>query len=177
VPDRVHDHLLADEVTGQTHFRDFVRDERRMRRLFERFVRNFYRREQIEFRVRRHRLKWAATGETALLPGMHTDVTLSKRGRVIVVETKYTANQLQEHFGTSSIRSGHLYQLFAYLQNLAIQVPTSHQVEGLLLYPRAGAGPNFRCELHGHPLAVATVNLSQDWSGIRNDLLTLLRLV
>jgi 5-methylcytosine-specific restriction enzyme subunit McrC len=170
----VHDHLLADEAGGEAHFRDFVQDARRMRRLFERFVRNFYRREQGEFRVKRSRIPWAAAGDTALLPQMHTDVTLAGRGRVVVVETKYTARQLQEHFGAQSIRSEHLYQLFAYLLNLAKKVPTGRSVEGVLLYPRAGAGPDFRCELHGHPLRVTTLNLGQEWEGIRDDLLAIL---
>ena len=105
---------------------------------------------------------------------MNTDATLTGRGRVIVVETKYTPRQFQEHFGTSSVRSEHLYQLFAYLLNLAKRVPVGRSVEGLLLYPRARAGPDFACELHGHPLRVATVNLAQEWTGIRYDLLGLL---
>jgi 5-methylcytosine-specific restriction enzyme subunit McrC len=170
----VHDHLLADEATGEVRFRDFERDERGMRRLFERFIRTFYRREQSEFRVGTRRVLWAATGETTLLPTMQTDVTLCRPGRRIVIETKYTANQLREHFGARSIRSEHLYQLFAYLLNLARSRPGC-RVEGVLLYPRASAGPDFRCELHGHPLRVTTINLGQDWRGIQSDLLALVR--
>ena len=49
----IHDSLLVDEVTGEVQFRDFVRDDRRMRLLFKRFLRNFYRREQADFAVER----------------------------------------------------------------------------------------------------------------------------
>jgi 5-methylcytosine-specific restriction enzyme subunit McrC len=169
----VHEHLLADETTGETHFREFVRDEQRMRRLFERFVRNFYKRHAGAFRVGSRRLRWAATGDTSLLPTMRTDVTLRDRARVIIVETKYTANQFREHFGTASVRSEHLYQLFAYLANTARTTPR-RRVECVLLYPRAGAAPDLRCELHGHPVRVATLNLGQEWQGVEKDLLALL---
>lgn len=169
----IHEHLLVDESSGETQFRDFVRDERRMRRLFERFVRNFYRREQSAFKVKRSKFPWVASGETELLPGMNTDVTLAGQGRVIVVETKYTASQFQEHFGSKSIRSEHLYQLFAYLANMQKKLPGDKRAEAILLYPRAGAGPSFRCEVHGHPLTVTTVDLSARWENIRENLLTL----
>src|SRR5256885_366192 len=38
----IHDQLVVDEATGEIRFRDYVEDEKRMARLFEAFVRNFY---------------------------------------------------------------------------------------------------------------------------------------
>jgi 5-methylcytosine-specific restriction enzyme subunit McrC len=171
----IHDHLLADEATEESYFRDFVRDERRMRVLFERFVRNFYRREQSVFRVCRTRMPWSATGDTALLPVMNTDAILRCPERVLVVETKYTANQFQANFGCSTIRSGHLYQLFSYLANLAKRSPAGQHVEGLLLYPRASTGPDLLCKIHGHSVRVATVNLALEWPQVKQELLAFLQ--
>jgi len=45
----IYNSLLIDPVTGQSVFRDFLRDETAMGSLFERFVRNFYKREQLTF--------------------------------------------------------------------------------------------------------------------------------
>jgi hypothetical protein len=72
------------------------------------------------------------------------------------------------------VRSDHLYQLFAYLANLRPRLPKHKRVEGLLVYPRAGAGPDFRCEVHGHPVHFTTVNLGLEWADIRGELLALL---
>jgi 5-methylcytosine-specific restriction enzyme subunit McrC len=42
----VHEQAMLSQQTGERMFRDFVRDEGRMARLFERFVFNFYQRRQ-----------------------------------------------------------------------------------------------------------------------------------
>ena len=167
-------HLIPDAAGQGSHFREFEIDERRMRKLFERFVRNFYQREQQAYKLCGRKLRWSASGDVLLLPTMQTDVTLRRRDRKTVVETKYTANQLQHHFDKKAVRSDHLYQLFAYLQNLAVRSPAGCRVGGVLLYPRVGPGPDVRCEIHGHPVRVTTLDLSQEWDDIRRQLLALL---
>lgn len=169
----VFDHLLPDEAGGGWRFRAFERDERRMRKLFERFVRNFYRREQLAFRLWRRGLKWHATGDVHLLPAMQTDTTLRRGKRIVVVETKYTANQLQAYHSAGTVRSDHLYQLFAYLRNLANVAPACG-VEGVLLYPRVGPGPDARCVVHGHSVRVVTLDLAAEWPAVHGQLLGLL---
>ena len=42
----LYDNLLIDEETGQDKFREFIRDEAKMRAVFEQFVLNFYKHEQ-----------------------------------------------------------------------------------------------------------------------------------
>ena len=96
-----------------------------------------------------------------------------KGAEIVIVETKFTANQLQQHHGSESVRSDHLYQLFAYLLNAAKHAP-HRQVEGILLYPRTGRGPDVRCALHGHNVRVTTLNLNQEWQDVEKDLLALL---
>lgn len=95
--------LLVDPTGGRTTFRDFVGDERAMARVFERFVRNFYRREQTAFECDSERVSWADVEGTpedlAYLPGMRTDVTLRSAGRTIVLDTKYYASCVQSFRG------------------------------------------------------------------------------
>jgi 5-methylcytosine-specific restriction enzyme subunit McrC len=186
----IHDHLLIDEETGTSRFQDFLRDERAMARLFEAFVRNFYRREQEEFRVGSELIPWqrveASEEDLRYLPVMRTDVSLNSKERQIVLDTKYYAEALQSYRSSDTVRSGHLYQLFAYLQNCAARasddrttalaaVPVDAAVEGILLYPCVGRTLDLRYSLHGHPIRVATVDLDQDWRGIHDRLLDLLR--
>lgn len=171
----LHEHLIPDEATGEALFREFVRDEERMRRLFERFLFNFYRHEQSAYAVRRRRFPWVAGADPLheLLPSMHTDVCLERPGRRLVIDAKYTPAVLQRHpHGGATLRSDHLYQLFAYLRNL--RVPADTTVDGLLIYPLAADRIDARFSLSGHGVRVYTLDLNQHWSLIRRDLLELL---
>src|SRR6185312_2316131 len=96
--------------------------ERRMRRVFEKFVRNFLSRRQHQFKVSKDRMQWDATAlggsDIDLLPQMETDVTLKSPERTVVIECKYTDSLYQRRFFAEKFRSQHLYQLSSYLRNL-----------------------------------------------------------
>jgi 5-methylcytosine-specific restriction enzyme subunit McrC len=172
----LYDHLIPNETTGTFRFRDFTRNEERMRRLFERFLLNFYKHElKGAFKVASRRITWAgATGSAAhLLPDMLTDITLTRPGRWVVIDAKYTPRVLQEHLhGPLRLRSEHLYQLFAYLKNLSAIAGTA--VDGILLYPLAQHPIDATTSLPGHRLRAYTIDLNQHWSLIRRDLIALM---
>ena len=172
---------LPEPVTaGRRRFSDFRRDEALMARIFEQFVRNFYRREQRRYRVYTETIAWQAEApapaDLALLPTMLTDTTLEAPDRKIILDTKYYAAALRPRYDQQRLIAPHLYQLYAYLQN---QRPAPNQaLEGILLYP-TGPGPatapavDLRYTLGGHPVRVVTLNLHQPWAGIAADLLRL----
>lgn len=170
--------LPAPAAAGRARFPDFRRDEALMARIFEQFVRNFYRREQRQFRVFSETISWQATApeptHLALLPAMLTDTTLESPARKIILDTKYYRAALRPRYDQQKLISPHLYQLYAYLQN---QRPTPGQtLEGVLLYPAAHAGVvDVRYTLGGHPVRVLTLNLHQPWPGIHADLLGLIK--
>jgi 5-methylcytosine-specific restriction enzyme subunit McrC len=174
----VHEMQIVHETSGDVPFRDFVRDEHRMRRLFERFVRNFYRREQHTYRVCGNKLNWGRTSgspdDVRFLPQMRTDVRLESKGRTLVVETKFVPQLFQTYYGKDTLRPSHLYQLFAYLRNVSAARAASRPVDGLLLYPTVSVTCDLRYEMHGHHVRVFSVNLAQPWQQIRLDLLRLL---
>jgi 5-methylcytosine-specific restriction enzyme subunit McrC len=174
----LHQCLIPDEATGELIFRNFVRDERRMRGLFERFVRNFLRREQASFHVEAESLRWELTigspADLAFLPSMRTDVTLRRPGRTLVIDAKFYREPFQQHRGRWTVRSSHLYQLFAYLRNLAARGQGAAEIDGLLLYPQASRGLDLTYHIHGHRVRIRTINLNQPWIQIHNDLLALL---
>lgn len=167
--------LPTPDAAGPARFRDFRRDERLMARLFEQFVRNFYRLEQRQFRVSSETIAWQAAADTpealALLPTMITDTSLESPTRKIILDTKYYAAALKRHHDQARLISPHLYQLYAYLQNQPAQ--PGQALEGILLYPAAAQAVDLRYTLGGHPVRVVTIDLNQPWEGIAADLLTL----
>ena len=176
VSDFIWQHALpAPAAAGKARFPDFRRDEALMARLFEQFVRNFYRREQRQYRVFAETISWQATAPEpaalALLPTMLTDTTLESPTRKIILDTKYYTAALRPRYDQQKLISPHLYQLYAYLQNLR---PAPRQaLEGILLYPAAAATLDVRYVLGTYPVRVLTLNLHQPWSGIAADLLAL----
>jgi 5-methylcytosine-specific restriction enzyme subunit McrC len=173
----LYDHLMVDESTGSVAFRDFGRDPAALAALFQRFLRGFASREQSAFKVKADTLPWqAAVGPAAmlgLLPQMETDVSLVAPGRRVVLEAKFYRQPLVIRRGQWRLRSGHLYQLFAYLKNLSIR-HSGEAVEGVLIYPKMGRRLRLSLFLHGHKVRVWTVDLSQPWNTLRSELLRLI---
>ena len=142
--------------------------------VFEAFVRNFFRLEQSEYRVRPLQMRWDAISDAQqleMLPVMKTDIRLENADTQIIIDTKYYSETLQTHHEKASIRSGHLYQLFSYLKNAEPLGPEYADAEGILLYPAVGEKLSFNAQIQGHMVRVCTVNLDQPWQQIRSDLL------
>jgi 5-methylcytosine-specific restriction enzyme subunit McrC len=168
--------LPAPVEGGRGRFTDFRRDEQLMARLFEQAVRNFYRREQRQYRVFTETITWQAEAphapDLALLPTMLTDTTLESPSRKIILDTKYYAAALRLRYDQQRLIAPHLYQLYAYLQNLR---PAAGQaLEGILLYPAATAAVDVRYTLGGHPVRIVTLDLHQPWLSIAASLLGLI---
>lgn len=89
----------------------------------------------------------------------------------MIIDTKYYAEALQDWRGKKSLRSENLYQLFSYLKNAEAKRGEYRDAEGVLLYPAVGEKIAFEAVIQGHLVRVCTVNLDQDWRGVRGDLL------
>lgn len=178
----VHHCILIDEQTGKYKFMDFIRDKDRMNRLFEEFVRNFYKKEQKVYRVYREKISWTLEKEgeyDAYLPGMETDISLEDKDnqRKIVIDTKFyeTTFQVQSRFEShKKVFSSDLYQLFAYLKNLEKKGGMNKRCQGILLYPVVDEEVDIFFNLPNHLVRVKTLKLGQNWRGIRNDLKALI---
>jgi 5-methylcytosine-specific restriction enzyme subunit McrC len=174
----VHENLMVQEGTGRSLFRDFRGDARQMGALFEDFVFNFFDAEQRRFRPSRPHILWhQAQGTEAdllRLPRMRTDVVLEAPDRTIILDTKFYAEALKGRFSVKKVDSGHLYQLFAYLENRSAALPERPQHEGMLLYPVVNDAFAFDYRLKGHRICVRSVDLDQPWDAIHRDMLKLL---
>lgn len=174
----VHSLKLPDHGAGHGKFNDLLSDEKVMEKVFEEFLRNFYRLKQREFySVGSTQLKWNATAEQVehlgLLPVMKTDITMKSGSRIVIIDAKYYKSALQEHHGVMKAVSGNLYQLTAYLRTEG----SSQQIirpEGILIYPVGENVIDASFTIEGFPVRLYTLNLSQDWQHIERDLLGLI---
>ena len=165
----VHESLLPTEGGRDSHFRDFIRDERKMAYVFEDFIRNFYRRERPDYRVGKKNFGWqdieGDDAAIALMPRMETDVDLSKGDQLTILDCKYYKEAFTSNRDVEKMRSGHLYQLYAYIKNRAI-LDSSSRVSGALLYPDVGQSFCHQFKLQGHEVTVANIDLHQPWPKI-----------
>ena len=171
----IYDNLLMNEDTGESKFRDFLRDENTMQHLFENFVRNFYRREQKLYTVKSENIRWDARCLTeasdGFLPKMTTDISLESPKRKIIIDTKYYKDAFQNNYNVEKLHSVNLYQIFSYLKNVEAKGGMNRHCEGILLYPTVSKELDLRYKIAGHKLSIKTINLNQDWKKIHNDLI------
>jgi len=170
----IYRNLLVSEKPGTSKFMDFVRDKRQMAVLFENFVRTFYR-VHTDFRVRREDIGWQwspADGfAEGLLPKMQTDISLTSDARKIIIDCKFTPEATQQHYEAERLRSAHLYQINAYMDNLKGQ--WADTCEMMLLYPTVDSPLSATFTHKGHKISIRTINLDQAWQSIHEDLLAL----
>ena len=141
--------------------------------LFERFVKNFYAREQSEFKIGRAQFRWAATGSAeslAVLPVMRTDVSLWSPTRSIILDCKFYKEAMSGWFCGKKLHANNLYQMYSYLRNAEHREGWEGS-EGVLLYPAVNASFDYRFEMAGHQVRVLSVDLDQPWMAIHERLL------
>lgn len=173
----VHEQLLIDESTGKHTFEE-LHDER-LANLFEKFVVEFYRREQRQFQVNQTKeIKWDVEGshETELqrLPNMYADVILESSNRRIILDTKFYREAMSEWHERKKLRSAHLYQLLAYLRNRETTRPEGPRHEGMLLYPTVSDPVSVDLCLEGFSIKARSIDLAKDWRTIHKSMLALL---
>ena len=174
----VHSLKLPDHGTGKNKFNDLISDEKMMEKVFEEFLRNFYRLKQREFHsVSSNQMKWNATAEKAehlqMLPVMKTDITMRSSERIVIMDAKYYKAALQEHHGAAKAISSNLYQMTAYLRSEGYK-QQSICPEGILIYPVGENVIDASFTIDGFPVRLFTLNLNQDWRSIERDLLDLI---
>lgn len=157
------------------------REEAWVRRLFERAVGGLYAvvLGPQGWHVRcGSTLRWQISFKTGgiddILPAMRTDVVLdhSNSGRRIVIDTKFTSIVTAGWHREQSLRSGYLYQMYAYLRSqVGCGDPLADTASGLLLHPSMGQKIDETVIIQGHPIRFSTVDLATKPADIRVQLL------
>lgn len=154
--------LLQTEQTGTIPLMGFETPV--FHQLYERFVYEYFRQEFPMLSVSKPQIKWQLDNDfDALLPKMKTDIVLSYGEKTLIIDTKAYDRVLQSSYGTDTIRSEHLYQIFAYVKNKEYELrDESHEVSGMLLYAQTDDGialDNTYC-MSGNRISVRTLDLN-----------------
>jgi 5-methylcytosine-specific restriction enzyme subunit McrC len=178
----VFDLVLPTEDAGDHALTQIERDQVLVRLLFEKAVGNFFNAELDSasgWRVYQGRwlywpLQMASPGIDTVLPNMHTDIILENpgAGRRIVIDTKFTPIFTSTPYREAVLKSGYIYQMYAYLRSQEGNGnPITDTSEGILLHPTIESDVDEFMTIQGHQIRFATVNLA----GTTADILTRLR--
>lgn len=93
---------------------------------------------------------------------MVTDIVLDPPpgGRRVVVDTKFASILESPRFGGETLKSGYIYQMYAYVRSqegLGVQWDGA---VGLFLYPAIGKTIYEHLKIQGHSISFATVHLT-----------------
>lgn len=170
----VADHSQVTEDGRTSKFLDLERDEAKLARLFEAFVRNFYVRETPSYKLGKRTLTWVfeEEGGGRFLPGMETDIPLESDDRIVIIDTKYYANAVVLNaYSQEKLYSPNLYQMFAYMRHYPN--PRKLPITGILLYPRNDRDLNVSAvSSHNRQdrIRFKTLDLMRPWPEIRDQL-------
>jgi 5-methylcytosine-specific restriction enzyme subunit McrC len=177
------DLVLPTESQGSKLLSLPEREEIWVRRLFERAIGGFY---EVVLNPREWQVRYGAvldwqirqktSGIDQILPSMRTDIVLEHpaSGRRIVIDTKFTSIVTTGWHREETLRSGYLYQIYAYLQSQVGQGDAlADSAGGLLLHPSVGPELDQTVVIQGHCVRFATVDLTASALDIRSCLLRL----
>lgn len=173
------DLALPTENSGPTALVEPDREEVWVRRLFEKAVLGFARveLEPLGWSVRGGiPLNWqvssASEGLAAILPGMVTDIMLDPPdgGRRVVIDTKFSSILTMGRFDNASLKSGYLFQMYAYVRSQEGRDSLWEEAAGLFLHPAINGHIHERVIIQNHSITFATVDLGGSAAAIRNEL-------
>lgn len=168
---------------GTSAFARQEMDQHQLRALFEAALLGLYRHHLVPY-------GWSVLGgkqlywdcdRHPLLPGMKTDIILvSPAGEVTIMDAKFTHMLAQRRFGElSTLKNGHLYQLYAYLRSQEHRGGSWVNARGILAYAStAKHEPNktpASVQLHfdGHDIETHVVSVEQSLRDFRASALRL----
>jgi 5-methylcytosine-specific restriction enzyme subunit McrC len=111
---------------------------------------------------------------------MKTDISLIDKAdkQKIIIDAKYYADIFLKSFNAQKIRSGHLYQLFTYLNHSS----DIYFTRGILVYPTNGFTVDetytvpiqIGSQVQESTIRIFTLDLNQSWQGIYDRMFELL---
>ena len=169
----VYKGLLQTQTDGSSKIMDFF-DEQRMCHLYEKFLLEYFRKEHPELTVNSSQIAWQLDdSENQMLPKMQTDIMLSKGNTILIIDVKYYSHVTQQQYGTHTLHSNNLYQIFTYVKNKEFELKNcEHTVSGMLLYAETDENIflNNTYQMSGNQISAQTLNLNQNFSNIARDL-------
>ena len=166
--------LLQTTEDGKYKLIEF--SDEQMEKLFERFILEYYIQHHPELAPKSAQVKWDLTEKPdemmiQFLPAMQTDITLQKGDQTLIIDAKYYGKSMSQNYTKETLRSAHLYQIFAYVKNM--DKDNTGKVSGLLLYAKTEdevfpEGKPF--VIGGNSIGAKTLDLNKEFKGIAQQL-------
>lgn len=102
---------------------------------------------------------------------MNTDISVRQGNVRLIIDAKYYRNTLSLYRETEKLHSNNLYQLMSYLNNAGDE--NGCTLKGMLIYPQVEKPVRQMYVIQGHPVFIGTLDLSQEWQAIHQELLKL----
>lgn len=169
----LHEMTLLSHKSGNWSLFSAEIDEKALNGIFEKFLLNFYKWEQKDYRVKAESMQWKLEGNKAFLPSMRTDISLSHKNGLekIIIDAKFYKDIFQDYYGKSSFRSGNMYQLFTYLMHQDADL----KLRGVLIYPFNGKHVDEKYSWDERmTMEVMSLDLGATWNSIFNSLIGVL---
>ena len=113
----------------------------------------------------------AVINDTDFLPGMRSDIILSKGDHTFIIDTKYYGKTLALHRDKKTLHSANMYQIYTYVKNYDKE--HTGNVAGMLLYAKTSEGVQARLDvtLDNNRFWVRTLDLNQEFELIKAQLI------
>jgi len=172
----IHNLKIPTEMSGDYALTALLRDEITFHKLFERFVRNFFRIHLRDCTVHSEKLEWHDELGSEFVPAMYTDITvehISAPFRRTIIDTKYSVRTLDKGpYGKLTFKSENIYQIYSYLRTQEHLSQSHRDANGILIYPTNGYNVDDEMLVQGHRIRIATIDLSLSWHDIEQRLLS-----
>ncbi len=167
----LHDLLLSTDDGDYKLSRFF--SEKKMYSIYEKFILKYYQKHYPNLNPKSSKIKWDLDNEIdQFLPEMRTDITLTYKGKTLIIDAKYYGKTMQtiDIYGSKTIHSNNLYQIFTYVKNKDID--KSGNVCGMLLYAKTAEDviPNGEYMMSGNKIIVRSLDLNKEFKFISEDL-------
>lgn len=164
--------MIQTTSSGKTKLMDFI-DEQRMSSLYEKFILEYYRKEHKNIDASAPFINWQLDdGFDLFLPRMKSDIQLSSKDKILIIDAKYYSKNLQQNYDKESVISSNIYQIFTYVKNKSVEVGNDTVVSGMLLYAKTidEIQPDAEYKMSGNSISVKTLDLNQPFEMIKETL-------
>lgn len=172
----VFDIVLPTEDSGGHALTRVDKDVVLVRHLFEKAIGNFYAAElpHLGWKVYQGKpLKWQIDSETqgiaAIMPGMISDIILehAAQGQRLIIDTKFTSVFGRSQHRAAVLKSGYIYQLYAYLRSQERpEDALSRTASGMFIHPTIETELDETVYIQGHDMRFVTVDLAMPTASI-----------
>ncbi len=150
-------------------------DEDSMPRLYEKFVLEYYRQHFPMLHASDKAIEWDIPEDTnpaekRLLPGMHSDIFLSHRGHILIIDAKYYKHSMATYMDKQILHNANLYQIYTYVKNQ--DKMHNGNVSGMLLYAKTTetTPPYLNVCMGGNQIMVQALDLNRSFPEIAYSL-------